>query len=75
VVDVNDNCPFISNAGQENFDGDTQGDACDADDDNDGVPDYIDADPLNAAINTEKTLLLNDNYKGTSVKDSVLHTQ
>jgi hypothetical protein len=72
VVDVNDNCPFISNAGQENFDGDTQGDACDADDDNDGVPDYIDADPLNAAINTEKVFLLNDNYKGTSVKDSVL---
>ena len=28
-VGCDDNCPFVSNAGQENFDGDSVGDACD----------------------------------------------
>jgi DNA-binding beta-propeller fold protein YncE len=36
-----DNCPATANAGQENFDGDTQGDACDADDDNDNLLDEV----------------------------------
>ncbi|HQQ64369.1 MAG TPA: delta-60 repeat domain-containing protein [Pseudomonadales bacterium] len=43
----------------------------DIDNDNDGVPDYIDADPLNAAIHTEKLLLMNGTYRGSSVKESV----
>jgi hypothetical protein len=34
-----DNCPSISNGSQANFDGDANGDACDVDDDNDGVVD------------------------------------
>ncbi len=46
---VLDNCPTTSNANQLNTDGDTQGDACDADDDNDGVLDGSDAFPLNPA--------------------------
>jgi hypothetical protein len=34
-----DNCPFLANTDQANFDGDQYGDACDKDKDNDGVLD------------------------------------
>lgn len=37
VADVYDNCMYISNYNQENFDGDSYGDACDDDIDGDGV--------------------------------------
>ena len=43
-----DNCPSLSNPSQDNNDGDTQGDACDPDDDNDGVDDT--ADGLHPAV-------------------------
>ena len=43
-----DNCPLIPNINQTDFDGDTQGDACDTDDDNDGFPDISDNCPLTA---------------------------
>lgn len=48
VPDVSDNCDDVANAGQENADGDRFGDACDADDDGDGVADGDDAFPLDA---------------------------
>lgn len=40
-----DNCPLVWNPGQENADGDALGDACDPDDDNDGIPDLVDPTP------------------------------
>jgi PA domain/Thrombospondin type 3 repeat len=46
VEDSADNCPAVANADQANYDGDAQGDACDADDDNDGVADASDANPF-----------------------------
>lgn len=39
VPDGNDNCTAINNVNQLNFDNDTEGDACDADDDNDELTD------------------------------------
>lgn len=50
-ADCNDNCPAVANADQTNTDGDEYGDACDDDDDNDGMPDswedlYPGLDPL-----------------------------
>ncbi len=47
VLNEIDNCPAAHNVSQLNTDGDPQGDVCDADDDNDEVPDAQDAFPLN----------------------------
>lgn len=47
VPDGVDNCPSVVNSDQANFDGDVEGDACDVDDDNDGVADVVDAFPFN----------------------------
>jgi hypothetical protein len=44
VFDGDDNCPALDNPGQANFDGDPQGDDCDADDDNDGLLDVVETD-------------------------------
>ena len=52
VADGVDNCPTIANPDQANKDGDAQGDACDADADNDGISNVDEAkfgsNPLDA---------------------------
>jgi PGF-pre-PGF domain-containing protein len=42
VADIGDNCPNTANTDQTNSDPDDQGDACDTDDDNDGILDVND---------------------------------
>jgi hypothetical protein len=46
VLDPVDNCPTVPNPNQANFDGDPLGDACDPDDDDDGVQDVGDPSPF-----------------------------
>ena len=48
VGDVLDNCPDVSNSDQIDTDGDEKGNACDEDDDGDGIRDDLDAFPLDS---------------------------
>ncbi len=48
IEDAADNCTNVSNIDQLNTDGDSEGDVCDNDDDNDSVADASDAFPLDA---------------------------
>lgn len=48
LYDILENCPGITNKDQLDTDRDGQGDACDLDDDNDGVEDTLDVFPLDS---------------------------
>ena len=52
TVDCDDNCRDTPNALQEDFDLDGSGDACDLDDDGDGLPDTGDCDPFDPDAGT-----------------------
>ena len=50
LIPGQDNCPLICNPAQKDYDTDNVGDACDDDDDNDGVPDVDDCAPYNQNV-------------------------
>ncbi|MCP4873037.1 MAG: hypothetical protein GY898_30455 [Proteobacteria bacterium] len=56
-ADSADNCPNDANFDQANFDGDSEGDVCDADDDNDLDPDVTDCADFDDTIFTGATEL------------------
>jgi cysteine-rich repeat protein len=47
-----DSCPTTFDPNQADLDGDAEGDACDADDDNDGIWDPSDCDPMNSLVDS-----------------------
>ena len=53
IDNAQDNCPVHYNPQQQNLDGDDRGDACDKDDDGDGVLDVNDAFPRDATETTD----------------------
>ncbi len=53
VANSLDNCLAVANADQRDTDGDGAGDLCDSDDDNDGVLDEVDCNPLDPSISTQ----------------------
>lgn len=71
IVDASDNCALIPNTGQENFDGDSEGDACDADDDNDGLADVDDPCDFDTDCDDDGVLDDTDNCPATANPDQV----
>jgi len=55
VEDNLDNCPEVANANQTDTDNDGYGDACDKDDDADGIDDWEDSDPLDPTLPVQKS--------------------
>jgi hypothetical protein len=53
IPDAQDNCPNTSNNDQLNNDNDAQGDACDIDDDNNGIPDSMEIGDPQAPTDTD----------------------
>jgi cysteine-rich repeat protein len=73
VLDRDDNCPEIANPDQADFDQDELGDACDEDDDNDGVSDEDEIDrgtnPLDPDTDADGALDGRDNCPDAENRD------
>jgi len=69
VLDGEDNCPNIGNPDQLNRDGDAFGDACDDDDDNDLLPDDLDACPR-GNVGWDSRLVSNDHDGDGCIDDN-----
>ena len=54
VTNARDNCPTVNSSSLADFDNDGEGNSCDPDDDNDGVPDFEDCEPLNPLVGAAK---------------------
>ena len=82
LTDAIDNCPLVWNPMQVDFDGDLQGDACDVDDDNDGLNDEQDPAPYDALISVAPTQIspvgndipLGVNYEWLAVTGATRYT-
>jgi uncharacterized delta-60 repeat protein len=70
-VDNNNDAFPYNPAEWADSDNDGIGNNADMDDDNDNMPDYIDAAPLDAGVNSEATLPLDGGYKGSTVREAV----
>lgn len=64
-----DNCPIVPNVDQLNYDSDDHGDACDQDDDNDGIPDEADIDCPNSIPMGFKSMNVTD-HDGDGCSDA-----
>src|SRR3989338_466691 len=68
VPDSSDNCPLTSNADQQDTDADGAGDVCDADDDNDGIPDAIDR---NRATGVDESKAFSNDYNDGTTSGTI----
>jgi hypothetical protein len=71
VINNNDNCIDLYNPGQQNYDGDSLGNVCDEDDDNDGLTDNYEDLNLDGIVDIGETDPLNNDTDSDGLLDGV----